>query len=149
MKKGFTLIELMIVVAIIGVLAFIAVPKVMNFLYKAKRAEVYVNLSSIYTAEKAYFAEHNKYSDILTGEGGINRKLEGQPKYSYGFGGQEGVNYFKGSLDSQPNLLSNYSLVDGDKFTVAAIADIDGDGQLDVVTINQDKEIKIIQDDLA
>lgn len=148
MKKGFTLIELMIVVAIIAALAFVAVPRFMTFLHKSKRAEVYINLSALYTAEKAYFAENNKYSKILFGEGGIGWEPEGQIKYSYGFSGQEGVNYFKGSLDAPINQLSSYSHLDDNSFVIAAIADIDGDGSSDIITINDKKEIVIVQDDL-
>ncbi len=44
-RTGFTLVELMVVVAIIGFLAMIAVPNFMRFLAKAKRAEAYMNLS--------------------------------------------------------------------------------------------------------
>ena len=50
-KRGFTLIELMIVVAIIAFLAIVSVPSFMKFLAKAKRAEAYMNLSSIYGAK--------------------------------------------------------------------------------------------------
>ena len=149
MKKGFTLIELMIVVAIIATLAFIVGPRLMTPLHKSKRTEANINLSSIYTAQKAYFAEHNKYSDVLVGDGGIGWKPEGTPRYTYGFAGQEGVNYFNGSLNAPINLLGSYSNVGDNSFTVVAIGDIDGDGQPDVITINENKEIKIVQDDLA
>ena len=59
-KKGFTLIELMIVVAIIAFLSMVAVPSFMRFLAKSKRAEAYVNLHSIYAAQKAFWAENGK-----------------------------------------------------------------------------------------
>ena len=55
--RGFTLIELMIVVAIIAFLSIIAVPNFFKFLAKAKRSEAYMNLSSIYTAQKT--AQHD------------------------------------------------------------------------------------------
>lgn len=54
---GFTLIELMIVVAIIGILAAIAIPNFNNMLLRARRAELPSNLDGIRTAEKAYEAE--------------------------------------------------------------------------------------------
>ena len=66
-RSGFTLIELMIVVAIIAFLAMVSVPTFTRFLAKAKRAEAYMNLSSIYAAEKSYWAEQGKYSDVLNG----------------------------------------------------------------------------------
>jgi type IV pilus assembly protein PilA len=61
-KKGFTLIELMIVVAIIGILAAIAIPNFLNYQCKAKQSEAKTNLGSIATCEEAYFAEYDTYS---------------------------------------------------------------------------------------
>src|SRR5215468_4105848 len=95
-RYGFSLIELMVVVAIMAFLAMIAVPNFNRFLAKAKRAEAYMNLNSIYAAEKAYFAEQGTYSDVLMGEGGIGWKPEGKTHYSYGFSGAEGRNNFIG-----------------------------------------------------
>ena len=59
--KGFTLIELMIVVAIIGILAAIAIPNFLKFQLKSKSAEVKTNLGGIRTAEEAYKAENDVY----------------------------------------------------------------------------------------
>jgi type IV pilus assembly protein PilA len=60
--KGFTLIELMIVVAIIGILAAIAIPNFIKFQARSKQSEVKANLKGIYTAEKAFYHEHDTYS---------------------------------------------------------------------------------------
>jgi len=48
-KKGFTLIELMIVVAIIGILAAIAIPNFLKFQAKSKQSEAKSNLGAIFT----------------------------------------------------------------------------------------------------
>jgi type IV pilus assembly protein PilA len=54
-KKGFTLIELMIVVAIIGILAAIAIPNFVKFQAKGKQSEANSNLKAIFSAQKANY----------------------------------------------------------------------------------------------
>jgi len=65
-KKGFTLIELMIVVAIIGILAAIAIPNFLKFQAKSKQSEAKTNLKAGFTAETSYFGENNTYGDFAT-----------------------------------------------------------------------------------
>src|SRR5512139_2488457 len=63
-REGFTLIELMIVVAIIGILAAIAIPNFIKFQLRSKAGEGKVNLAAIRTAEESYFAEAGTYMDF-------------------------------------------------------------------------------------
>ena len=81
-SQGFTLIELMIVVAIIGILAAIAIPNFLKFQCKAKQSEAKTNLAGIFTAEKAFFGEYNTYSSDLIS---VNWIPDGSPVYIYGF----------------------------------------------------------------
>lgn len=60
-KKGFTLIELMIVVAIIGILAAIAIPNFVRFQARSKQSEAKTNLKALFTAQKSYYGEKDKY----------------------------------------------------------------------------------------
>lgn len=61
-RNGFTLIELMITVAIVGLLAAIAIPQYFAFLLRSKRAEIPMNADAIRTNEHAYKAEWGDYT---------------------------------------------------------------------------------------
>jgi type IV pilus assembly protein PilA len=82
-NKGFTLIELMIVVAIIGVLAAIAIPNFLNYQCKAKQSEAKSGLGTIRTAQEAYFAEHDTYSYEA---GDIGFATKGKARYTFTVG---------------------------------------------------------------
>lgn len=56
-SKGFTLIELMIVVAIIGILAAIAIPKFAQMLEKAREGNTKGNLGTLQSAASTYYAD--------------------------------------------------------------------------------------------
>lgn len=81
-NKGFSLVELMVVVAIIGILAAIAVPNYQKFTAKSKQTEGKSNLSAIYSAERAFFAEWQMYQG---GFASIGYQPSGSLRYNHGF----------------------------------------------------------------
>jgi type IV pilus assembly protein PilA len=145
---GFTLIELMVVVAIIAFLGVIGIPSYLRFVAKSKRTEAYLNLGAIYAAQKAYWAEHGTYTDKLTGSDGIGWSPEGKIQYSYGFPGTQGVNFIQGSAQGNGQI-AGIAHADAKGFVAVAIGDIDGDGQSDIITIDDKHQLKIVQDDLS
>lgn len=102
-NDGFTMVELMVVVAILGVLATIAVPQYNRFMAKARQAEAKIALSGIYTAEQSFFVENQTYTGFLTSAG---YKPEGDKTY-YSSGFRSGLGAICGPSASY-NCYGNY-----------------------------------------
>ena len=64
-NKGFTLIELMIVIAIIGILAAIAIPQFAAYRTRAYNAAAESDLRNCRTALEAYYADYQQYPNAL------------------------------------------------------------------------------------
>jgi type IV pilus assembly protein PilE len=62
--KGFTLIEVMIVVAIVAILAAVAVPSYKNSIQKTRRAEAKEALTRIAAAQERFFFTNNRYANM-------------------------------------------------------------------------------------
>ncbi len=84
-QYGFTLVELLIVVAIIGVLSTIGIPSFRRMVQKSKKSEAKVNLGGLYTAEQAFFSEYGAFGNNITK---IGFTVDGNPAnlmYRVGF----------------------------------------------------------------
>jgi type IV pilus assembly protein PilA len=123
MKKinqgGFSLVELMVVVAIIGVLATIAIPRVNKFIAKSRQSEAQINLSSIYTFNKNFYLEYQGYTSSFTAMGYLP---EGNLRYNTGFSVAAigPTNYL--TLTGQPAYAGNVTTLDDCPTNAAANA---------------------------
>jgi type IV pilus assembly protein PilA len=102
--KGFTLIELMIVVAIIGILAAIAIPNFLRYQAKSRQSEAKTNLGSIFTNETAYFAEYDHYGSAIDS---IGWAPEGKTRYAYGITNTTSTGFTaeaSGNIDTDPTI---------------------------------------------
>jgi type IV pilus assembly protein PilA len=120
-NKGFTLIELMIVVVIIGILAALAIPRFMRSTTKAKQSEAKQLLKQIYTMQHAYRQEFDAYS-----LNGVTASAAAPNTFA-----QIGV-------EVQASARYTYVMVSAaNTFTCTATANLDDDAANDVWTINQ------------
>ena len=112
--QGFSLIEIMIVVAIIGILVTLAYPSMERYLVSSRQTEAKTNLMAIYTAQKIYQASNKSFATQLD-ELGVSVKE---------------TTLYRFSLQS-----------DGKSFLATAEGNIDNDETSDVWTINESKEL--------
>ena len=150
-QNGFTLIELMITVLIIGLLAAVAVPNYLRYQKRTQQAEAKTNLSGIYLSEAVYLAETQRYGSFSE----IGFALASTTnRYTYrspanggtaGSSGTAGVDLFNAGVGvSSPDntVVPSAAQLSAPvaQFTATATANIDNDGTVDQWHINADKE---------
>lgn len=132
-QQGFTLVEILIVLVIIGILAGLAIPRYVGATSKAKQVEAKQLLRQIYTMEQSYRLEHDTFWIPPGGAkasrtaskafAAIGVEIMVQARYEYEIRGN------------------------ADHFTATAIANIDDDPTLDTWTIDETGELKTVIDD--
>ena len=177
-RGGFSLIELMIVVAIIGVLVAVAVPNFQTFLARSKQTEAKTNLGTLYGAHKAFYGEWNIYSGRFKE---IGFTPEGHLRYHItngGLGPDMPTNYpvttpgtsfdtlvyctvsLSTGLDGGKNTCAEvvtYAKTPttgkvaptDDAFLAIAASQLDGDTPLDEWTIDQSKALRNVVQDIG
>jgi len=130
---GFTLIELMIVVAIIGILASIAIPQYLRFTTKARRTEGIAILSGLHKTQISYFASEDAFPQTAV------TPLYGEfpPQLGYALLGPSKFYIFDAD-PSEPSPIYLDSDLNGNRgegYAVLFKGQLDGDDQLDYLCI--------------
>jgi prepilin-type N-terminal cleavage/methylation domain-containing protein len=80
-KKGFTLMEVMITVAIVGIIAAIAIPSYRSYMQRGRMAAAYADIQIISLLEEKAFAQDGQYRDYAYLESSYGLKIEEDQKY--------------------------------------------------------------------
>ena len=133
-EKGFTLIELMIVVAILGILAAIAIPNFMRFQAKSKQSEAKTNLGAIGTTAEAWRTENDTYVALVAQLGWAP---QGSSRYGYSYNALLlAANSLAGNCATS-GALNAAAVATAATFIAVANGDVDTDATCDVWQYNE------------
>jgi type IV pilus assembly protein PilA len=146
--RGFTLIELMIVIGIVGIIAAIAIPNYYRYMAKSRQSEVRTMLSAIFTHEMMFYGDNSRYSgftdigfDNSTPAGGapIRYVYRSQQTNAAGVGGpiEESPTFFPPTPPENTTVAAASSAAG---FTATAVGNLDNDATIDQWHINDIKQ---------
>jgi len=130
-SAGFTLVELMISVAIVGILAAVAIPNYSRFVLRAKRSEAYVCLDGIRTSEYAYNSAFDTYVDAESNPG--LPLLKTAKPWTPGIPGWDALNWGPTGAVRCTYMVNTYDAAAW--FRAEAYCDVDGDSQTAVIRL--------------
>ena len=133
-QKGFSLIELLIVVVIVGLIASIAIPYLQKGIRAAENSNTFATLRTISSTEMNYFSQNNRFARLIE----INNLL------SNSLGRQSGNDIIRGKfvLSMTPSAPTDVELRNG--YTITATRNISGEGIVYVYELTQSGEIRQI-----
>ena len=127
--EGFSLLEVLIVLVIIGILVLLALPDQTKVITKAKATEAKLQLQHLYSLERAYHFEYGRYSSDLDKVGFTQEELVTE----------DGNAYYLISVDQADN--SSF------RASATSVVDFDNDGTFNVWVIDENKKLEEVQSD--
>ncbi len=145
------MIELMIVVAIIGILAAVAIPNFMRYQAKARQSEAKLGLGDVWL--KAQLASQTNGTYVVTNISQLEFVVSGTPHYSYWYNVSGTTTAFpSGSTATSPcdvNVPMTGIATSQSSFTAGARGNVDSDSTCDDWTISDNRGVVNTMDDVA
>lgn len=144
-QQGFTLIELMVAIAILGIVAAITIPTYMRYQAKARQAEVRSLLGQVFVSEIGFFGESGRYSDftevgfsLASTTNRYTYRAERTDSSGTGTGAVQVFNATIGQVTGENSVVPAHAV--GIQFSVTATANLDSDTSIDEWHVNDIKQ---------
>lgn len=142
-ERGFTLIELMIVVAVLSLIAAIAVPNYLRYMAKSRQSEARLNLGAIFVSEASYFGEFSQFGPFDQ-IGFAVAATSNRYAYRVGAGATVGTDLIPPNIGADPGdntiIPAAMSGLPAPGFTATATANLDSDATIDMWHVNDLKK---------